>query len=793
MLVIKRNNQAETVSFDKIFNRINHLKNIDSYKLSKDLNIHLICKKTIELMVDKIETSTLDKLSADICASMITNNSDYSYLGARILISNLYKNLEIKYDVKSFSDITNNINMKIPNYLNQEYVKFINDNKDILNEMINRNYDYSIDYFGYKTLERSYLIKNFKTNETLETIQSLWLRISVAIHYRNENSFENIKNTYNMIGQGKFIHATPTLFNAGTNNEQLSSCYLLGVNDDLSDIFKMISDCAMISKWSGGIGVHISNIRAKGQLIRKTNGKSNGIVPMMQVLNNVAKYVNQSGKRNGSIAVYLEPWHNDIFDFIELRKQGGDESDKCRDLFLALWIPDKFMNAVYNNEKWYLMSEDECPNLSTTYGDEFNKIYDDYVKEKRYIKEVDAKTLWNKILTSQMETGTPYMLFKDSINKRSNQKNLGTIMSSNLCAEIMEYSDDKEYAVCNLASIAVNMFYNKESKVYDYDELHRVVRQATYNLNNIIDINYYPTKETRYSNLKNRPIGIGIQGFADLLAMMRIPFESEEAIKLSGHILETIYHGSLEMSNELAKKNGSYESYIGSPASQGILQLDMYPDNKLNLRFDWSELRDNISKFGLRNSLLTALMPTASTSQILGNNECFEPFTSNLYSRMTLAGNFIIFNKHLQRDLIELGIWNDEIKNKLMASYGSIQNIDEIPQNIKNIYKTVWEIKQKAIIDHAISRSPFVDQSQSMNLFFADPDPVKLTSALMYGWKAGLKTGMYYLRSLPSANAQQFTVEPTSLKEKDIKETKVFMRNNKKIICTEDVCTVCSS
>lgn len=788
MLVIKRNNECESVSFDKIFNRIDYLKNVENYELSNNLNIHIICKKTIELMVDKIETTTLDKLSADICASMITHHSDYSYLGARILISNLYKNLEIKYNIKSFSDITENINNIIPNYLEPDYVDFIRHNKYVLNNMVNKKYDHSIDYFGYKTLERAYLIKNHKTQETLETIQSLWLRISVAIHYRGENSIENIRNTYNMIGQGKFIHATPTLFNAGTRREQMSSCYLLGVNDDLGDIFKMMSDCAKISKYAGGIGVHVSNIRAKGQIIKSTNGKSDGIIPMLGVLNSVGLYVNQSNKRNGSIAIYLEPWHSDIFDFLELRKQGGDEANKCRDLFLALWISDSFMEAVYNNDKWYLMSENECPDLSTTHGEEFNKLYNKYIEEKRYTKEVDAKSLWNKILASHMETGTPYMLYKDSINKRSNQQNLGTIMSSNLCAEIMEYSDDKEYAVCNLASIAVNMYYNKELKTYDYEELHRVAKQATYNLNNIIDINYYPVPETRYSNLKNRPIGVGIQGYADLLALMHIPFESQEAIILSGHILETIYHGCLEMSNELAKKYGTYESYNGSPASKGILQLDMYPEHKLNLRIDWTELRNNISQYGLRNSLTTALMPTASTSQILGNNECFEPFTSNLYSRMTLAGNFIIFNKHLQKDLISLGLWDDNMKNRLMASYGSVQDFDDVPQNIKNIYKTVWEIKQKAIIDHAISRSPFVDQSQSMNLFFAEPDPVKLTSALMYGWKAGLKTGMYYLRSQPSVNAQQITVEPI-----DNKKEKVIIKNGKKIICTEDVCTVCSS
>jgi ribonucleoside-diphosphate reductase alpha subunit len=644
-------------------------------------------------------------------------------------------------------------------------------NKDELDTIINNDYNYLIDYFGFKTLEYSYLIKDQNTKETIELPQMLWLRVAVAIHMpRNneqlsDNCFENIKNTYKLIAEGKFIHATPTLFNAGTNHEQLSSCFLLGSEDNIEGIFKTFTDCGQISKWAGGIGVHISNIRSKGQLIKKTNGESGGIVPLMKVLNEVGRYVNQSGKRKGSIAVYIEPWHADIFEFLDLRKNGGNEAEKCRDLFLALWIPDLFMKCVETNAKWYLMSEDDCPGLSDKYGDDFETLYNNYVEQGKYVAEVDAEKIWKKIIASQMETGTPYILYKDSVNKKSNQKNIGTIKSSNLCVEICEYSNNEEYSVCNLASIAVNKFYNKETCDYDYEELHKVAQQVTYNLNRIIDFNFYPLPETKKSNLLNRPIGVGIQGFADLLAIMRLPYESSEAINLSGLIMETIYHGCLTMSNKLAKSYGTYARYEGSPLSQGIFQFDMWNITPQSNRYDWSSLRESILKYGVYNSLTTALMPTASTSQILGNNECFEPFTSNIYSRLTLAGNFIILNKHLQKDLEELNLWSPEIKNKLMSSYGSVQNIEEIPQHIKNIYKTVWEIKQKSVIDHAIARAPYVDQSQSMNLFFAEPDYIRQTSALMYAWKKGLKTGMYYLRSQSSSNAQQFTIDPVNKTE----------------------------
>jgi ribonucleoside-diphosphate reductase alpha subunit len=577
----------------------------------------------------------------------------------------------------------------------------------------------------------------------------------------NEENLKQIEINYNYFGQGLFTHATPTLFNAGTQKQQMSSCYLMGTNDSIEGIFKTVTDCAHISKWAGGIGIHISNIRSRGQLIKKTNGKSSGIVPMMKLLNETGRFVNQGGKRNGSIAIYIEPWHSDILEFLELRKNGGKEEDKCRDLFLALTIPDRFMRAVENDEKWYLMSQDDCPGLSDVYGEEFDELYQSYIDQKKYVSEINASRVWQKIMTSQMETGTPYIIYKDHINKKSNQQNLGTIKSSNLCSEIVEYSNDNEYAVCNLASLAVNKCYNSDTKKYDYELLHTIAKQATYNLNKIIDINYYPVPETECSNLKHRPIGVGIQGFADLLFMMKIQYDSDAALNLSGDLLETIYHGTMEASHELAIKYGPYSSFIGSPISQGKFQFDLW-NKKSNDRYDWATLRQQIIKYGVRNSLTVALMPTATTSQILGNIECFEPITSNLYSRLTLAGNFIILNKYLQQDLMMLDLWNEDIQKQITVNYGSIQNIDKIPQTIKDIYKTVWEIKQKYVIDHAIRRGPFVDQSQSMNLYFAVPDSVKLRNALFYGWKNGIKTGIYYLRSQPSANPQQtFTKEKT--------------------------------
>jgi ribonucleoside-diphosphate reductase alpha chain len=1474
MLVVKRDGRTENVSLDKIFKRIEDLVKIPGYELSSDLSVFTVCKKTIDLMTDQISTETLDKLSGGICGDLITTNYDYSKLGARILISNLIKNLKARHNVSTFAEMTNLIAAKIPNYLSENYVKFVRYNASKLDAIINNNYNYMFDFFGFKTLEQSYLIKDRLTNETFETPQTLWLRVAIAIHMDvndmdNENNLEQIRINYNYLGRGLFTHATPTLFNAATKVQQLSSCYLLGTDDSIEGIFKTVTDCAHISKWAGGIGIHISNIRSKGQTIKSTNGQSSGIVPMLKLLNETGRFVNQcftpdtwvysfngpkqmkdittndhlvtvdgsykkvnqvvindvnqeileirasntlfpvrvtreheiyvirgqkkmtnisniigklnnhtitpeyipaaelstddifgypiptyvednditdldyykfygmmlgdghmcenktecgitlsvnkkeelvrftqeylarknvhtwtnahndcvqikwtnipalqlnrnmlydendekricasylhlpkpkilkilegllktdgsnlkellyysssqllimqlrylflrmgvltagyvrdyigeshvtvhgkeittkklsyvlripkhpnlsdiitftpsqyfkyfewngmlwgrlksietthyvgqvydfnmidnhnyltdmglvhnSGKRNGSIAIYLEPHHADIMDFLELRKNGGNEHEKCRDLFLALWVSDRFMRAVENEEKWYLMSDDQCPGLTDVYGEEYDKLYQSYVDAGNYVGVVDAKTVWQKMMSSQMETGTPYILFKDHVNRKSNQKNIGVVRSSNLCvhedtqiltnkgyvrikdvkdreveiwngaewskvivrqtganknlvrvnlsngsyldctpehkfyvqmgykpkiitetnaanlrpgeklikyelpdvtdfdegddefnypythgfycgdgtdydnysktekyakvylygdkkalmehitytnptepiidpqdritlilprdiapkftvplnkniniklrwlegycdadgiisrngtdeslqigsinkpfllnvrymlhtlgieskitlsrneglrtmpdgkdgsqeyvyrllisssglyklacmgfapkrlkyeirepqicaeqfvqivdvepsfqnvdtycftepkrhmgvfngiltgqcAEIVEYSDDKEYAVCNLASIAINKFYDVNTNTYDHEQLHVVTKQVTYNLNKIIDINFYPTAETKCSNLKNRPIGVGIQGFADLLFMMKIPYESDYALKLSAEILETIYHACMEASNELAIVYGPYQSFNGSPMSQGQFQFDMWKDGHtlLSDRYNWKLLRESIMMHGTRNSLLTALMPTASTSQILGNIECFEPITSNLYSRLTLSGNFVILNKYLQQDLMKLSLWNENMQQQITLNYGSIQNIDVIPKELKEVYKTVWEIKQKAIIDHALKRGPFVDQSQSMNLYFANPDPLKLRNALFYGWRNGIKTGMYYLRSQPAANAQQ-----TISKEK--KEVKVAVTEVKE-------CIMCSS
>jgi len=585
----------------------------------------------------------------------------------------------------------------------------------------------------------------------IEQPQDLFLRMAICIHYR-ENNLENIRETFELMTNGYFIHATPTLYNAGTKYEQLSSCYLLGTNDSLNGIFKTIHDSATISKWSGGIGIHISNIRCNGSRIETTNGESSGIIPMLKVYNDVARYINQGGKGNkrpGAIAVYLEPWHGDIFEFLDLKLNIGSDELRTRDLFLALWIPDLFMKQVENDGDWYLMCPKKSPGLQDVYGQEFEDLYTRYIKEGKYIKKVKANQIWIKIALSQAETGNPYILYKDNINKKSNQKNIGTIKSSNLCAEITQVSNDTTYAVCNLASIAVNKFYDIEKDEYDYDKLYKVSKIITKNLNNIIDINYYPTPETEKSNINTRQIGIGIQGMGNLLMEMRIPYESEKALEIESNIMETIYYGALERSIELAQEKGPYNYYEGSEFSKGVLQFDMW-DYKPKM-WDFNKLKDEMKKYGTRNSLLTALMPTASTSQILGNFECFETLTSNIYTRKTSVGVFKIINKYLINDLKKINLWNIDMKNKIIINNGSIQNIPEIPDNLKELYKTIWEIKQKWVIDHAIARSPFIDQSQSMNLYFAFPDLLKIKSALFYGWKKGLKTGCYYLRSQPAS------------------------------------------
>ena len=1045
MNVIKRDNRVEIVKFDKITNRLKKLCN------DLPIDVTIVAQKTISNICDNITTQELDQYSANICAEF--GDYNYNLLGGRILASNLKKN--IKYNnINCFTDYIN----KLPN-IDENYLEFINNNKDYINNLIVDERDYNIDYFGFKTLEQSYFSKN--NNQVIETPQYLWMRLATFIHYK-DNDLEAVKETYDLVSQKYFIHATPTLFNSGQKTCQLSSCFLLGTEDSLTTnnegnfggIYKTLTDCATISKWAGGIGVHVSNIRAKNSLIKSTQGKTSSIVPMLKLYNDTGLYVNQGGRRNGSIAIYLEPWHDDIQEFLELKLNTGSEELRARDLFLALWIPDLFMKQVEKNGEWYTMSSDDCPGLMDVYGEEFENLYWKYVNEGKYRHKHEANKIWQKILTSQIETGVPYICFKDSVNKKSNQKNIGIVKSSNLCvapetkiltskgwhtiidlkdqevevwngkefsktivkqtgsnqelikitfsngellectpyhkfyindeyhikepiiieakdlkenmriykfnmpiiddmhmatefkypythgdkyivpinyiqdiklrwleglcdgdstdrdssqvsegdstitknennyelqvssinhdflldvkrmmntmgldpkiiiirehntfqllvtnidllklislgfnpkrldlsginepnrdamkfitvtkieytgrhddtycfneplehkgvfngimtgqcAEITEVSSEKYYAVCNLASIAVNNYVNDNNE-YDWIKLHYVAKVVTKNLNKIIDLNFYPTPETEINNKENRPIGIGIQGFGDLLYRMKIPYESNEAIEINKKVMETIYHGAVEASIELAEKYGPYKNFNGSPMSQGIFQFDMW---NITPSMDWSVLKEKVQKVGIRNSLLTALMPTASTSQILGNIESFEPMTSNIYSRKTLAGTFIIINKYLIEDLKKINLWNSDIKNEIISNRGSIQNIPNIPNNLKNIYKTIWEIKQRSVIDHSIARGPYVDQSQSMNLYMAQPNFDKLTTALFYGWKNGLKTGCYYLRSLPASQPQQFS--------QDIKLNANLEQD--KLACSlnnREACMMCSS
>jgi len=649
--------------------------------------------------------------------------------------------------------------------------------------------DYSRDlnfgYFAYMTLLKSYLIKI--NNKVIERPQDIFMRVSIAIHcddtIPNEEIMVNIKRSYDYMSLGYFTHATPTLFNAGLKSGNLASCFLLGTEDSITGQFKTLGDCAQISKWAGGIGLHVSNVRGKNSDINSTKGKTHGIVPMLKVFNETARYVNQSGRRNGSIAVYLEPWHCDILEFLDLRKPTGSEELRARDLFLALWVPDRFMSAMENHENWYLMSPDECPGLTDVYGDEFNKLYQSYIDQKKYREVIPAETIWKKILESQFETGVPYIAYKDTINKYSNQKNIGVIKSSNLCIEIVQVSTSTRYSVCNLASIAVNKYL--EDNVYNYAKLHEVVKQIVYNINRVIDITYYPTNECKKTNLSDRPMGIGIQGVADLFHMMKLSYASQEAIILEQNILETMYHASIEASYELALKYGKYELFDGSDLSKGIFHFEHY-NVKPRIYSDWDDLRTKIKETGVRNSLMIALMPTASTSQILGNSECFEPITSNIYTRRTSAGEFIIVNKYLIKELIDLNIWTEEMREQLIINDGSVQNIEGIPDDIKERYKTVWEIKMKVMIDHAIARTPWVCQSQSLNLYTPTNDANKLTSALLYGWKNGLKTGIYYLRTLPASSAQKFSIDANKIAEQKTK-------SKPKVFEAEEVCVNCSA
>jgi ribonucleoside-diphosphate reductase alpha chain len=770
MRVTKRNGELQDVAFDKILERVK--------KLGQEAGIHInyssLVMKVIDQLYDKIPTAKIDELAAEQCASLSTNHPDYATLAARIIISNHQKNTEPVFSnvMKDLYDFTNLKGENKP-LVSQSLWDFTNNHSEALNAMIDHERDYLIDFFGFKTLERAYLFK--VNNNIVERPQHMWMRVSIGIHGDlNSNNQEEIlrliKETYDLMSQKFFTHATPTLFNAGTPRPQLSSCYLIAMEDDsIEGIYNTLKDCAQISKYSGGIGLHIHNIRAKGSHIQGTNGITDGIVPMLRVFNSTARYVNQSGKRNGSFAIYLEPWHADIEDFLEMRKNHGDEELKARDLFYAIWVSDLFMERVKENSKWSLLCPHECPGLADVYGDKFKELYEKYETDGKARKTVNARDLWFKILDSQMETGTPYILYKDAANSKSNQQNLGTIKSSNLCCEIIEYSDKDETAVCNLASIALPVFVDEKTKQFDYIKLHEVTKVVTNNLNKVIDVNFYPTEKTRRSNFRHRPIGIGVQGLADTFILLDIPFHSEQAIEINKHIFETIYHAALEKSSEISMLEGSYSSFEGSPASQGILQFDMWSVTP-SARYDWVSLKESIKTHGLRNSLLVAPMPTASTSQILGFNECFEPFTSNLYSRRTLAGEFVVVNKYLMKELISLGLWNEQIKNNIIANKGSVQQLTVLPEHLRNKYKIVWEIPMKHLIDMAADRGAFICQSQSLNLWMEDPTYNSLTSMHFYSWKKGLKTGIYYLRRKAKHQAQQFTIEPEAKENEEEKD-----------------------
>ena len=775
MYVIKRSGEREIVSFDKILQRV---KNTGT-EVGIQLNYTALTMKVIDQLYDGITTTQIDELTADQCASLSSTHPDYNILAGRLIISNHQKNTSSSFTVTmsnlyQFRDKHDRSSPLVSDLLYNTVMKY----HEELDGICNYNRDYLIDYFGFKTLERSYLMKI--DNQVVERPQHMWLRVAIGIHGEN---IDKIKETYEYMSMKYFTHATPTLFNAGTKRPQLSSCFLLAMeNDSISGIYNTLSDCANISKWAGGIGLHIHNIRATGSHIRGTNGTSNGIVPMLRVFNNTAKYVDQGGgKRNGSFAIYLEPWHSDIEIFLQMRKNHGDEELKARDLFYALWIPDLFMERVKSDGDWTLMCPDECPGLADVYGDAFKELYETYESHNKGRITMKARKLWFQILDAQMETGTPYLCYKDAANIKSNQKNIGIIKSSNLCTEIMEVSTKEETAVCNLASIALPAFIEKDSNnkpVYNFEKLHKVSRAVAYNLNCVIDVNYYPTAKTEASNSLHRPIGIGVQGLADTFILMDMTFESDEAKQLNKDIFETIYHASLEESCELAKKDGHYTSFIGSPASEGILQFDLWNVTPSD-RYDWKTLKYKIKEFGLRNSLLLAPMPTASTSQILGYNECIEPITSNIYSRRTLAGEFILANKYLMRELIDLNIWNEKIKNNIIANNGSIQQIDIIPQHIREKYKTVWEMPMRTLIDMAADRGAYVCQSQSLNLWLEDPDYNMLTSMHFYSWKKGLKTGIYYLRRRGKHQAQQFTIEPEKREQSAEHE--------------DEICEMCSS
>ncbi|MFD0863001.1 ribonucleoside-diphosphate reductase subunit alpha [Sungkyunkwania multivorans] len=754
MYVLKRDGRKEPVMFDKITARVKKL----CYELNDLVDPVKVAMRVIEGLYDGVTTSELDNLAAEIAATMTTTHPDYAKLAARISVSNLHKNTK-----KSFSEVMTDLykyvnprtGKKAP-LLSDEVYEVIQENKEKLDSAIIYNRDFGYDYFGFKTLERSYLLK--LNGKIAERPQHMLMRVSVGIHL---NDLDAAIETYELMSKRYFTHATPTLFNSGTPKPQMSSCFLLTMKDDSIDgIYDTLKQTAKISQSAGGIGLSIHNIRATGSYIAGTNGTSNGIVPMLRVFNDTARYVDQGGgKRKGSFAIYVETWHADIFDFLDLKKNHGKEEMRARDLFYAMWISDLFMERVQEDGQWTLMCPNECPGLYDTYGEEFEKLYTKYEAEGKGRKTIKARELWEKILESQIETGTPYMLYKDAANRKSNQKNLGTIRSSNLCTEILEYTSPDEVAVCNLASIALPMFVKDGG--FDHEELFKVTKRVTKNLNRVIDRNYYPVKEAENSNMRHRPVGLGVQGLADTFIKLRMPFTSEEAQKLNQDIFETLYFAAVTASMEEAKVDGPYSTFKGSPISEGQFQHNLWniKDEELSGRWDWGKLRKEVKKHGVRNSLLVAPMPTASTSQILGNNECFEPYTSNIYTRRVLSGEFIVVNKHLLEDLVNLGLWNEELKQELMRANGSIQHIDAIPQDIKELYKTVWELSMKDIIDMSRHRGYFIDQSQSLNLFMEGANFAKLTSMHFYAWKSGLKTGMYYLRTKSAVDAIKFTLD----------------------------------
>ena len=740
MRVIKRSGRVEDVKFNKVTNRISKLTN----ELSDNVDVSMVAQQVFSSMYDEIKTHEIDTLSSEVCIGLITNDPDYEILATRIVASNIQKRAANNFHIAMRK-------LHKAGIITHEILEV----SAKVKEDIKHERDFDFGYFGLKTLEKGYLQK--VDGDIIETPQYLYMRVAIGIH---GHDIERVLETYDALSRGLFIHATPTLFNAGTHRPQMSSCFLIANKEDSIDgIYDTVKECARISKWAGGIGLHVHDVRANKSHIRGTNGTSDGIIPMLRVYNSTARYVNQAGRRKGSIAVYLEPWHADIMDFLEIRLNQGDEEARCRDLFSAMWIPDLFMKRVETNGKWSLFCPDKAPGLSDVYGKEFDELYEKYESEGLATKTIPAVEVWKSIIKSQSETGTPYMLYKDACNEKSNHKHIGTIKSSNLCTEILEYTDKNETAVCNLASIALPKYVDVENKEFNHEELHRVTKLVTRNLNKVIDKNFYPTENGMRSNMRHRPIGIGVQGLADVFILLRMTFGSEESRKLNRDIFETIYHASLESSCELAEMYGTYETFKGSPFSKGILQFDMWDrDPQFSGRYDWDAMRKLVKK-GTRNSLLLAPMPTASTSQILGNNECFEPYTTNIYLRRTLAGEFVVVNKHLVEDLKKIGLWSKEMKDLMVKANGSVQNIIDIPDDIKELYKTVWEMSQKTIIDMAADRGVYIDQSQSMNLFVESPTVSKLSSMHMYAWKTGLKTGMYYLRSKAKARPIQFSLE----------------------------------